>query len=78
MKFGRERTNADGDFDGLLLHVLEHIGALDDDTLSGGRGDRRRGFSVVGIGLHGKRPRNASLGVLAHFVVFCFRNQRFA
>ena len=26
-------TNGDGDIDGLLLHVGDHVGALDDDLL---------------------------------------------
>jgi len=29
------KTNGDGDINGLLLHVGDHIGALDDDLLRG-------------------------------------------
>jgi hypothetical protein len=68
----RKRRGADGDggVDGLLLYLRKHVGALDDDALSGWRGGgrRRRGLPVVGDRrLHRETSRDAPLRVVAHF-----------
>lgn len=50
----------DGDVDGLLLHVVLHVGALDDDLAAGGGGGRG-GLPVVGAGVRRRGLRRPLL-----------------
>lgn len=67
----RSKNNCDGDINSFLLHVVFHIGALDDNSFARLR-HQLGGFTVIGVGFHGKSSAVAFLCVFTHVHVLCF------
>lgn len=69
------KLNCDSNINGLLLQVLFHVGALNNDSFSR-LGHCHSLFPVVGVGFHGQSTGDALLRFFTHGVC-CFVSVKF-